>query len=324
MGPLIDRYEIQGVVRAEPLGRLLLVREPDLDRCFYLKELCPPGTLTAEEGGRLRAAFRAEMAGLARSGDPRLLRPLHHGVTSTGEPFLVFESPEESGAAPLCAAAASWRTDEALRSCGELAEALGSLADAGILPPAFEPSTAFLTPAGEVRYLHPHFGHLATAAGLPPGFFAHDPQWTAAEVLLGKPPSPASLTFSAACWIHGTLAGSGQSPAAAMLRGEALAPLWSMNPSVPTPVDDVLRGALAPDASARTAHPALLAAGLRNAGSSAADRTLAEPAAGEPTVTWRPEPEPPSPFAAYLRWGLILAVLAGALGWIAGQVLSPR
>jgi hypothetical protein len=324
MSTLIDRYEIQEVVRAEPLGRLLLVRDPDLDRQLYLKELCPPATLTSEAADRLRAGFRAEMVCLARSGDPRLLRPIHHDVTEAGEPFLVFECPEEGGALKLDEAAVRWRTEEALRVGAALAETLGGMVDSGIVPAAFEPSAAFLLPPGEVRYLHPHFGHLAAAVGLAPGFSAADPQWTAPEVLLGEVPTPASLTFSVACWLYSVLSGGTQSPAPAVLRGGAPSPLWSLNPSLPAPVDDVLRAALAPDASARTAHPALLAAGLRNANSGTADRTLGHPAAGEPTVTWRREPEPANPLAFYVQWGLILGVLAGALGWIAGQVLPIR
>jgi serine/threonine protein kinase len=308
----IARYEVEGVLRVEPLGRVALGRLPEVNRAVLIKELCPPSALPAADRDRLLRAFEEECRLLGGTTHAGVVRPLDFGRTPEGTAFLVFERPEDAGLEPLPTGRSSLPPAEWLRLGAQACRALAALEEREIAPVQLRPECLFLTAGGEVRLLHLQLAQLVPRLGLPRSLLTADgPHPAAPELVTGGAVTGAALVYSTAAWLYAALGGSPGN-------GGRLEPLWAVNPEIPGAVDDAIQRSLCPLPAERYASVCALAEALEAAAVSRPANFV------QPSVAAEPDRRSDSPVLSYGLWAVGLAV-AGALGgWMAAQLVPPR
>jgi len=316
----IGRYEVESVLRIEPLGRLLSGRLSGSTRAVYIQELCPPATLPAADRERLVRAFEAEGRALWRLPEPRVLRPCDSGSGAADTRYLVFDRPETAGYQPLPSDPRSCSTARWAELAGEICRALAALHAAGIQPVQFEPSSIWISGQGDVLYLHLGWSHFPVRQELPRSLAPPHPLYASPELLAGLDATPSSLTFSVAAWLYVQLSGLPASPAALVAAGRRPDPLWNINREVSASLDDAIQRALHPDPERRYASLREFAEALTGAAPVASPGASASP--DEPTLAMQAGTgSNTSGMSLPWQWGAWAAGLAVA-GALAGWALA--
>jgi serine/threonine protein kinase len=323
MSDLIGRYQPKTLRRIEPVGRIVEALLPELNRDVYIRELCPPPTLTLPDRERLLHAFESEAALLGRVADPRVARPSDVGWTLTGTLFLAYDPPEREGYGPLPQEPGALNAEAWAQLAAEVCRAAAALADAGVLLHEVDPEFIFLSAQGGLRLLPLGMGHLPLHLGLPAGLVAGSP-YAAPEVARGAAPGAPALCFSIAAWLYTMLAGRGRpSPASLVAAGVQPEPLWTINGAVPVALDDAIRAALSPDPTSRPADLRSFAGALQSSMRSTRGLPIVPPKA-EVSGPVTPAGEQPSPALQFLAWAVGLGVAGSLCGWVLGQLFPPR
>ncbi|HEY8086912.1 MAG TPA: protein kinase [Polyangiaceae bacterium] len=280
---IAGKYEITRVLGQGGMGVVVAARHRDLGELVALKFLRP----SSSERPESHARFAREARTATRIKNEHVARVYDTG-TADGHPFLVMEYLTGEDLArvlrrrgPLPAAEA---VDLLLQAC----EAIADAHNLGIVHRDLKPANLFVTTSSDgapfVKVLD--FG---IARSLSPG----DPSVTATAAVVGSPlyMSPEQLASSrtvdarADVWSLGVilyemLAGAtpfaGESFAtlsAAILRG-TYAPVSSLRPDCPPPLEEAIAGALARDRDARLPTVAAFAAAIAPCGTEAARVSL--------------------------------------------------
>ena len=241
-----DRYELVDVLASGGMATVWRARDIRLNRLVALKR---PHPAPAESKVQERMAREARAA--AGLNHPNLVTMFDTGVDQNG-PYLVMEL---VAGPTLAAPGREISLDEAINIGAQLADALATVHEAGVVHRDVKPANVILSPDGPRLT---DFGIASMGEGTSeltlPGTVLATPSYAAPEVLAGGAPTTASDVFSLAALIYGLIAGM---PAfAGTKRSDPPPPLIDAN------IDRVLRPALASEPERRP--PARdLAAGLR-------------------------------------------------------------
>ena len=313
---LVDnRYELVDVLASGGMATVWRARDTRLNRLVALKR---PHPAPIENKVHERMAREARAA--AGVNHPNLVTMFDTGVDQNG-PYLVMEL--VSGPT-LAAPGREISVSEAISIGSQLADALATVHEAGVVHRDVKPANVILSPDGPRLT---DFGIASIEEGTSeltlPGTVLATPSYAAPEVLAGGAPTPASDVYSLAALIYGLIAGR---PAFAdNNRADPPAPLAD------AAIDRVLRPALAAEPGQRPSAREL-AAGLRG-GAPTTGITTAPAGAATPTAfggsteqldaidslhtlpPTAPTPNPENPRRApMLVWvGLGLVVLLAAL-----------
>ena len=259
-----DRYELVDVLASGGMATVWRARDTRLNRLVALKR---PHPAPVESKVHERMAREARAA--AGVNHPNLVTMFDTGVDQNG-PYLVMEL--VSGPT-LAAPGREIPLDEAIIIGAQLADALATVHEAGVVHRDVKPANVILSPDGPRLT---DFGIASIEEGTSeltlPGTVLATPSYAAPEVLAGDAPTPASDVFSLAALIYGLISGS--PPYGGVDRSEPPPPLAD------AAVDRVLRPALAAE-PARRPSARELAARLRGGAPTTAMAT-APPALAAP------------------------------------------
>lgn len=318
-GSHFGRYQIDEVSRAEPFGRVLRARLPEIDRSVYLREVRLPATLPAEDRARLTRAFLEECRLLVSLRDPRLAAPCDYGLTEAGTAFIAYDRPEAAGCEPVSPVRRGRPVPACLHDAAEMARALATLWAAGVVYYPFQPESFFVSPIGSIEFLHLGTAQLPLRLGLPGSrALAQDP-YAAPEERAGQEITESALIFSLAAWLYAALSGDERhSPAADIAAGRQPEPLWIRNPGVLSSVDSTVQRALCQDPAARFPTLAAFAAALASATPAAPPGPALRPPTQEPGTAAGGGPEAATPLLGWVAG----AVGLGLAGWLSGWAIA--
>ncbi|MGH8957224.1 MAG: serine/threonine-protein kinase, partial [Acidimicrobiia bacterium] len=241
-----DRYELLEVLASGGMATVWRARDTRLNRFVALKR---PHPAPAEHKVHERMAREAQAA--AGVSHPNLVTMFDTGVDKAG-PYLVMEL---VAGPTLAAPGRDIPPAEALRIGAQLADALATVHDAGVVHRDIKPSNVILAEDGPRLT---DFGiasiEESTSELTLPGTVLATPSYAAPEVLAGGAPTPASDVFSLAALIYGLV--GGRAPFEGTQRSDEPPPLE--DPAI----DRTLRPALGSEPSLRPSARDL-AAGLR-------------------------------------------------------------
>lgn len=248
-----DRYELVDVLASGGMATVWRARDTRLNRLVALKRPHP-----APAESKLHERMAREARAAAGVNHPNLVTMFDTGTDQNG-PYLVMELV----AGPTLAAPGREISPEEAISIGfQLADALATVHEAGVVHRDVKPANVILSPDGPRLT---DFGIASIEEGTSeltlPGTVLATPSYAAPEVLAGGSPSSASDVFSLAALIYELIAGR---PAyTGPDRSEAPTPLNDVR------IDGVLRSAISSEPAQRPSARNL-AAGLRGAAPTAA------------------------------------------------------
>ncbi|RYE41046.1 MAG: protein kinase [Hyphomicrobiales bacterium] len=173
-----------------------------LDRTVAVK------VLTADLDEENRARFLREQHAAGRlTGHPNIVTVLHADVTKNGRPFIVMpyhaqgsldERIRRHGPLPL---------EEALRLGVKIAGALETAHRFGILHRDVKPGNILFTDYGEPALADFGIAHIAGGFETTAGIVTGSPAFTAPEVVVGEPPSPAADVYGLGATLFAAMTG---------------------------------------------------------------------------------------------------------------------
>jgi Tol biopolymer transport system component len=265
----LSHFEILEPIGAGAMGEVFRARDTKLHREVALKVLPEGFSKDRERSER----FEREARSLAQLNHPGIAAI--HGIEEAEDVrFLVLELvPGETLADRLARGALP--VEEALRACGEIADALAAAHASGIVHRDLKPANIKITPDGRSKVLD--FG-LAKAMGMEgaavagtlgagatrtaaplattPGVMIGTPSYMSPEQVRGLPTDPRSDVWGLGCVMFETLSGrrpfSGATVADAIAAVLAQEPDWALLPAdTPPAVRDLLARCLAKDVARR-------------------------------------------------------------------------
>ena len=241
-----DRYELVDVLASGGMATVWRARDTRLNRLVALKRPHP-----APAESKLHERMAREARAAAGVSHPNLVTMFDTGADQNG-PYLVMEL---VAGPTLAAPGRQISREEAVSIGSQLADALATVHEAGVVHRDVKPANVILSPEGPRLT---DFGIASIEGGTSeltlPGTVLATPSYAAPEVLAGGAPTSASDVFSLAALVYELIAGA---PAFTGLeRSEPPAPLDDAS------LDRVLRPALASEPSERPSAKEL-SAGLR-------------------------------------------------------------
>ncbi|PYV30111.1 MAG: hypothetical protein DMG09_28210, partial [Acidobacteria bacterium] len=328
VGRRIGSYQVLSVLGAGGMGEVYRARDAKLEREVALKVLPEAFALDPERLAR----FRHEARMVAALNHPNIAA-IHGLEESDGVSYLVLELvPGETLGERLAASRLS--VEEALRICGQIAEALEAPHEKGIIHRDLKPANIKVTPEGKVKVLD--FG-LAKAfagdrAGIDPsrapaedrgstieGQILGTPAYMSPEQVRGKPLDGRTDIWSFGCVLYETLTGeqafAGETISDIIAKVLEHPPNWKALPeTTPASIRVLLHRCLEKDPHRRLHDIADARIEIGDALTSPA--YLAD--AGRPSVYAAP----------HRRWWLGIAavatllLVAGVAGWLARRTAS--
>ncbi|WP_019971339.1 protein kinase domain-containing protein [Mycobacterium sp. 141] len=215
--PFMTQYAVAGSIPAElaaagfedaeEIGRggfgvVYRCTQPSLDRTVAVK------VLTADLDEENCARFYREQRAVGRlTGHPNIVYVLEVGTTDSGHPFLVMPyHPQDSlhtrirdhGPLPL---------KDVLRLGVKLAGALDAAHRLGIVHRDVKPGNILLTDYGEPALTDFGIAHVAGGFETATGLVTGSPAFSAPEVIVGRPPSPAADVYGLGATLFAALTG---------------------------------------------------------------------------------------------------------------------
>jgi serine/threonine protein kinase len=336
---VVDRYRLEGRIGAGAMGVVWQAHDERLDRTVAIKELLmQPGMAEAEEQ-TARAMREGRIA--ARLQHPHAICvydvALDYGADSPGQivPWLVMEYLPSRSLAAVLAEYGTLAPQEVARIGRQVAAALATAHEAGIVHRDVKPGNVLLGHDGIVKITDFGISRASWDATVTrTGVLAGTPAYFAPEAARGEPPGPASDVFSLGATLY--VAVEGQPPFGlddnplAMLRTVAEGRVRP--PQRAGPLSAILMRLLADDPSARPSMPEAVAAlgvvaahgGAQPITPTMLSRPLrprsAPPVLATPTAVGLPASPPPDamawrrPTSHRIRWWRRPAVLFGSAG----------
>jgi len=264
-GSRLGSYEILGPLGAGGMGEVYRARDSNLGREVAIKILSSGLAADAE----LLARFEREARLLASLNHPGIAT-IHGIERGEGEPFLVLELVEGETLAERLTAG-PLPLPEALKVCGQIADALAAAHDRGVIHRDLKPANVKITPEGRVKVLDfglakssaPFSGSGTSAAATvgantatKTGMILGTPAYMSPEQARGKPLDKRSDVWSFGCVLYETLTGrrafDGDTASDCIAAILAHEPDWKALPAAtPNAARRLLRRSLEKDANQR-------------------------------------------------------------------------
>lgn len=259
LGSILDgRYRLDSVLGRGAMGVVYRGTQLALDRAVAIKRLARAPS--ASDPAALR--FRREATASGRLSHPGIVRVFDAGVAE-GAPYLVMELVEGDPLDEILARRGPLQVEEALSIAWQLADALASAHEHGVLHRDVKPANVLLEHTGRVRVVD--FG-LALSLDAPEerltqvGAIVGTPEYLAPELARGAAPDPRADVYALGATLYELLTDQppfeGPTPMAtvlAHLEGKLIAPSRRL-PGIPPAVDALVQSLLARRPSERPAH----------------------------------------------------------------------
>ncbi len=254
-GSKFGDYEVESVVGLGGIGVLYRARQLRLDRHVALKLVEP----TIARDPVIRERLRREARTVASLDHPNVV-PLYEAGEQDGTVFIVTRWVEGTELGTLIHEAGPLATGQAARIAAQIADALETASEKGLVHRDIKPSNVIVTPDDHV-YLT-DFG-LAKRAATDPGLTGADQMlgtvdYVAPEQIEGSEPDARSDVYSLGCVLYEML--SGEAPFADHKGGMAKMwahvnaeprPLREQRPDVPAGLEEITRRAMSKRPEAR-------------------------------------------------------------------------
>lgn len=254
----IGRYEIVKTLGEGAMGRVLLARDPSLDRLVAIKTVRIQGLSTARVKSYLDR-FQNEARAAARLKHPNVVQVHDVGEDSDAGPYLVFEYVQGKPLGDLLEPGGIRKLEEAVRIICGLAAGLDAAHAAGIFHRDVKPDNVLVADEGTVKLADFGVARLPEAELTQAGHFLGTPSYAAPEALARGDCTAKTDQFSLACVAFTTLTGERPFPGEGIaevshrvINEEPRSPL-SLRPDLPEAVSEVLLRGLSKDPDARFA-----------------------------------------------------------------------
>jgi YVTN family beta-propeller protein len=249
-GSEIAGYRVEALLGRGGMGVVYLAEDLALGRNVALKLLAPE----LAEDARFRERFLSESR-LAASIDHSHIVPIYEAGEAEGRLFIAMRYVEGTDLATVLALESPVAPERALAIIEQVADALDAAHQRGLVHRDVKPANILVTSEGGREHcylvdfgLSRQVAHDAGPADL--GHLSGTPDYVAPEQIEGGPLSSRADVYALGCVLYECLTGS-----APFKRDSPLAVLWAhvaddppppstLNPSLPTEIDDVLARAL--------------------------------------------------------------------------------
>jgi eukaryotic-like serine/threonine-protein kinase len=253
---LAERYEIDTVLGEGGMARVFRGTDTVLDRTVAVKILA---SQFAQDDSSV-ARFRREAQSAAALNHPNVVSVFDTG-SDDGVHWIVMEFVEGRTLKDVIAEDGALEPNRALQIAREVALALASAHENGLVHRDVKPANIMITPSGETKVMDFGIARAVTSAGDPTltktGFVMGTAAYLSPEQAEGKPVDARSDIYSLGCVLYEMLAGrppfEGSSPvavASAHMSAEP-EPISKVNPAVPREVEAVVARAMRKDPEER-------------------------------------------------------------------------
>jgi len=252
----IGRYEIVRILGEGAMGRVLLARDPSLDRLVAVKTIRIQG-LGEERVKAYLARFQNEARAAARLKHPNVVQVYDVGEDSDAGPYLVFEYVHGKPLGDMLGPGGIQKLEEGVRIVKGIAAALDAAHAAGIFHRDVKPDNVLVSEEGSVKLADFGVAHLSEAEMTMAGQFLGTPSYAAPEALARGECTAKTDQFSLAAVAFVILTGEKPFPGEGVAEvshrviHEAPRSPTSIRSDLPDAVADALLRGLAKDPDAR-------------------------------------------------------------------------